>query len=442
MTKKTGLSKKEEAVQYFKRILNRVDPIQILPDIMTWDNDKKILSIYNEVYQLRPGQKIYVIGTGKASVQMALAIEKIFGDRIEDGLIIAPSGIESDLKFIKMLIGSHPLPDSKSCYSSLQLVSFIENIPDQSIVLNLISGGTSSLFCVPSDGLTIDQIMDLYKKLINSGASIHEINTVRIAFSNVKGGRLLEILNKTILVDLIVSDVTDDDKRYIGSGPTTAQEISFKEALKILTEFNLWDDLAPALKNHLHNCIEREISVSKTSDFDQHYSWIISSAQKLADDLAGFLEASGYRTIKASSAWYGDISDFEKLIISKIEYAIQLENIPVSLIFYGECTVKVSGSGSGGRNQELALRMAKQLKNYSSEIVFISVGTDGIDGPTDAAGAVVDQKTYQEAILKGVDPDEYLKNNDSYNFFKKVGGHIKTGPTGNNLMDLQIVLIS
>jgi glycerate 2-kinase len=370
-------------------------------------------------------------------------VETIFGEEIVAGMIIAPPGSKADLHTIKMLQGSHPLPDQTSYLASKKLVSFAEQIPPGSIVINLVSGGTSALFALPEEGISIDELRKVFQLLLQSGASIHEVNTVRKTLSQVKGGRFLNRLNHTILIDLVISDVPDDDLRYIGSGPTTAQEISFGESLAVLNKYSIFKDLPESVKTHLQTGLKREKEQNKieaTRDFDQHFCWIVSSASKVAKQTCSLLEKDGYQTELVTPAWSGLIEDFEKKIVQKIDEYTNSVAKKQALVFYGECTVKVTGDGLGGRNQELALRMAKQLKNTERKLAFLSAGTDGIDGPTDAAGAVVDQKTYQQAKDKNIDPEDYISRNDSYHFFQKAGGHIITGPTGNNVMDIQIVL--
>ncbi len=260
----------------------------------------------------------------------------------------------------------------------------------------------------------------------------------------MKGGQLLNHLRKHVLIDLIISDVPDDDRRFIGSGPTTPQEISFLQADKILTAYALWDKLPQSVQKHLEYGIEKENSDGEafyTQDIDRHESHILMSARKMAGIAIDLLENEGFQTQLDETPWEGSVEKFEAHIRKKINSALADKLRPVALVFFGECTVQVSGDGLGGRNQELALRMAKWLSQRDEKITFMSAGTDGIDGPTDAAGAIVDQTSWVKAEENSIDPDKYLENNDSYHFFDQAGGHIKTGPSGNNLMDIQIVLI-
>ena len=432
---------KQKTVSTFKSILKNVNPKEFLPEIVNWDPSTSTLSIYDQEFSIDEGQKIYVIGTGKASSTMAEAMESILGDSLDGGLIIAPPDSKADLKTIKMILGSHPLPDGDSINSTKELLNFMKEIPDGSYVINLISGGTSALLCYPVESVSVDEIRKVYNLLLESGASIHEVNTVRKTVSQVKGGRMLDRLNHTTLLDLVISDVPDDDLRFIGSGPSAAQEISFNEAKNVAEKYEIWERLPESVRKHIAAKLNSsKESIIQTKDFNSHHSWIVSSASKVAEKTESLLTEAGFETELIHPAWTGLIEDFEEHITKKIYSLIADKTGKQALVFYGECTVKVTGGGLGGRNQELALRMAKRLKNLQKNIAFLSAGTDGIDGPTDAAGGVVDQNTFSKAKSENIDPDKFIEKNDSYHFFQKYGGHIITGPTGNNVMDIQIVL--
>lgn len=439
-----NMGRKKQIIQFFDSILKNVNPKEFLPDVVQWDQKNRVLIIRNQEFTLADDQEIYVIGTGKASPTMAAAMENIMGIDLKAGFIIAPPDTKSSLKKIEMMEGSHPLPDEKSHAATKKLISLIRKIPDNSIVINLLSGGTSALLCYPAGELSIEDFQKTYKLLLESGADIHEVNTVRKAISEVKGGRFLSFFSAVTLIDLVISDVPNDELASIGSGPTTPQEISYNKAFKVLKKYMIWNDLPHDVRNHLAKKMEEENGTGKifqTDDIPNHHSWIVSSALKVARHIRDLLIEKGYQTTLVEPAWSGSVGEFEEHIMKYLEDLISNSSGERALIFFGESTVKVTGNGLGGRNQEIALRMAKRLKNFEESILFLSAGTDGIDGPTDTAGAVVDQETYKDAESKGINPEEYLKNNDSYHFFEKAGGHIKTGPTGNNVMDIQLLLI-
>jgi len=434
---------KEKAATLFKNILETVNPVKLIPDMVDWNPGAGVLTISGCEMEVEKDTRMYILGSGKASVSMAAALESILGNRIHDGMVIStPEPLHFTQK-ITLLKGSHPYPDRKSLEATERLIKFIHSIPSGSIVLNLISGGTSALLCKPADGISGADLTGVYKLLVASGLAIDQINTVRKAISEVKGGKLLKHFQHVQLIDLVISDVPNDDTRDIGSGPTIPQEISAEKALDILISYKLWDDLPKTVKSHIKKGVEKEKSEGRirTADIERHQTYIISSARIVAKETAERFKAEGYRVNLDDSPWSGPIDQFEDYIINSVSDEIDNATVPTAFIFYGECTVDVQGEGKGGRNQELALRIAKRLNGAERELIFLSAGTDGIDGPTDAAGAVVDHLTAEKAIRKGVDPDTFLNNSDSYNFFKKTSGHIITGPTGNNVMDLQFFLI-
>lgn len=439
-----NMNQKEQAIQFFETILKNVNPREFLLDVVQWNSKNRTLSVCDENFKLEKDQKIYVIGTGKASPTMAIAMERIFKSDLVKGFIIAPPETETSPSKIEMMEGSHPLPDENSVQATKELISLIKKIPDGSLVINLLSGGTSALLCYPAEGLSIEDFQKTYKLLLESGADIHEVNTVRKALSEVKGGRMLSFFNEVTLLDLVISDVPNDELASIGSGPTTPQEISYDKAFKVLKKYMIWNDLPHDVRNHLADKMDEEAKNKgsfQTDDITNHHSWIVSSASKVAKQTKNLLGKKGHEATLIEPAWSGLVDEFEDHIMNHLQDTLDDKSEKKALVFFGESTVKITGNGLGGRNQEIALRMAKRLKDFKQSIIFLSAGTDGIDGPTDAAGAVVDQNTYENAKSENINPEKYIENNDSYHFFEKVGGHIKTGPTGNNVMDIQLLLI-
>lgn len=436
----------KQATDIFNKTLTHVDPSKIMPEAVHWNEDTGELTVQGEHFNIREDQPVYVIGAGKASVSMALGIESILQDRIKDGIVISPDAYEGDSN-IQVFVGSHPLPDKESLSSSYELVSFLKIIPTNSFVINLISGGTSSLFCLPAGNLEIEEIREIYSLLIESGAGIHEINTVRKVFSAVKGGQILQYLDGKQVVDLMISDITDDEISMIGSGPSIAQKISVTEAFQILKQYKLYNSIPHAARQFLASEMDKEMkmkSYRNTKEINRHSSFIIASASSMAGKAADITQKMGFDVTLNDEAVSGPMNQLEQSLMEQIRELIQDtddNNGPKAIISYGEPTLKVTGDGLGGRNQELALRMAVALQNIDHNLAFLSAGTDGIDGPTDVAGAVITNKTYQAALESDINPRQYLDNNDSYHFFKKAGGHLKPGPTGNNLMDLHLVLI-
>ena len=432
---------KDEAKNIFESTLEKVNPRKFLPDIVEFNKEESFFTVFDSVFDLNDQHPLYIIGTGKAAHTMAAALEQIFGNAISDGLIIIPPDTGQELRVIKAVEGSHPIPDEKSFSATKELLRFIENIPSEAIVFYLLSGGTSALFSSPVDEITHSQFSELYRLLVESGASIQEINSVRKTVSQVKGGQLLKRLSHTTLLDLIISDIPDDDLKFVGSGPSTAQEISVSEAISILEKYDIRDSLPTSLQHYLKQKNSTCPSYN-TVDFENHHQWVVSSAATVAKHTASILENRGFKTSVEDRAWEGPVEDFKDHIMKKIHQQKENgTNGKTALVFYGECTVKVTGDGLGGRNQELALRMAKEISGMEQNTAFLSCGTDCIDGPTDAAGAVVDQNTIEHANNEGINAERFIERNDSYHFFKKAGGHVITGPTGNNVMDIQILLM-
>lgn len=435
-----------KAESIFLETLEAVKPERIIPGCLSIDAENDLLIAGEHAIPLSEDKPVYLVGTGKASSTMAESAANILGNRLHSGMVITSSKDGADIPQVTILEGSHPLPDNKSLEASKQLLQFIQSIPDDAIVINLVSGGTSSLFEIPAEDISMDDLNATYNLLISSGADIHEINSFRKVISGVKGGKLLQYLSHTTLVDLVISDIPDNDLRMVGSGPTIAQEISAQSAFEIAKQYQIYKELPHAVRARLAKQMDLEKKSGapvKTEDFEKHHTILAASARQMAEKAVHAAEDAGYRAVLHDEPWSGPIDQLQKLIIDKIDQASSSENS--ALIFFGECTVQVTGSGKGGRNQELALRIAFELdkRNQNNRMItFLSAGTDGIDGPTDTAGAVVDTTTIREAEKKGIDAAQYLEKNDSYHFFEKAGGHIKTGPSGNNLMDLQVVLIS
>lgn len=429
------------AVRFFLDTLDRSSPEQLIPSFLKFNSQLNTLHVFGHDIKLTENQHIFVIGSGKASVEMAKAASDILGRKLSVGMLITDSDHKINLpKNIEVLTSSHPVPNKESVHAANRLVDFVESIPKHSIVLNLLSGGTSSLLCKPTSSIPFEDIVKLYRILFNSGIEIHEMNLVRKSVSEIKAGRLLQYLNDVQLFDLIISDVPNNNMKDIGSGPSIHQSLRFSQVIALLKDSELWQRIPESIKSYL-STRSRENDLFETNEILNHHSRIILSSDKVASLAKKLMEQKDIRVTKDEQPWTGSIEDFEQHIVSKIPTGKSSEEEPTAFIFFGECSIEVTGSGKGGRNQELALRMAKHLDKIEQEIIFLSAGTDGIDGPTDVAGAVVNQNSLKEARKLGLDVDDFLGRNDSYSFFDKLGGHIKTGPTGNNVMDLQFLIV-
>lgn len=440
-----------ESKQFLKKLfLNGLDtcsPKQAIQKAVKTEGENLIIDGNQFDLQECP---VYLFAVGKASVQMFEATAGILEKYIDGSLVVTSDSEQAkSCRADTVVTGSHPVPDERSLKAGKKAVHFLEDIPAQSLVINLLSGGTSSLLCLPPDGISIGDLNKTFELLNNSGATIREINTVRKHCSQIKGGQLLRRLNpQTTLVDLVISDVPDDDLSIIGSGPTAPDISTYQDAYHILLEYELWDRLPAPVQKHIEMGIDGENpDTLKPGDdpLENHYSRIISSAKLLAQEISELADQPGYLTKVADEPFNEEVKKVAESIGSEVlNYAENMSQNDRSdscvFIYYGESTVDVKGDGKGGRNQELALHGAMKISGYDN-ITWMSVGTDGVDGPTDAAGAIVDGDTISVAKEQGVDPQHYLDNNDSYHFHEQLGTLIKIGPTGNNLMDLVLVLV-
>lgn len=392
---------------------------------------------------LEADRPVYMISTGKASVAMARTGIEIVGKQFREGLVVTPkSDDDVEVSGCRIYEASHPVPDESSVKAGEAVLDFIREVPSGSLLIYNLSGGTSSLMCRPAEGISVDDLNRAYELLNNSGATIREINTVRKHLSRIKGGQLLrEVKEDVSLVDLVISDVPNDELEIIGSGPTTPDSSTFADARDIVDEYALWEQLPDPVREHIREGIEGERSETLKPGEElpgDHQTHIVGSARQLAGKASDYAEQRGYRTEVAGEAYNKDVEDVASMIAE--EALDRGEGRSTALVYYGESTVQVDGDGKGGRNQELALRGALKIRDHD-HITWLSAGTDGIDGPTDAAGAIVSGQTISRARAKGLDPESFLENNDAYHFHEQAGTLLKTGPTGNNLMDIQIVLV-
>ncbi len=385
----------------------------------------------------------YILGAGKGSVKLAESVLKQ-GVFCKDGILV---GLESGVyKGIQVFEGSHPFPDDNSVSASYELLDLARQIPKDSTVIFCLSGGASALLCIPPYGVEIDEIRILYKLLLNSGASIQQMNIVRKHVCDLKGGKLGEELSHVRLVTLVESDVPGDDVSTIGSGPTVPDPSTYTDAISVLKEFRIWDAVPTSLKQHLLFGEEGVIPENPKPE-DVHHSnhtlQIVSKSIGLAETISKNLKDHGYDVWLAEKSYSGDVKSVSKQMCSKAITVLSGNDSlkkPAALIFHGESTVAVKGSGKGGRNQELALIAALSVEGQHY-ISMLSIGTDGIDGPTDSAGAIINSLTTLKARKKGISPESFLQQNNSYVFHDEMNTHLKIGATGINLMDLQVVLI-
>lgn len=424
--------------------LKAMAPEEVVRRSLRYDSGEDRLEVEQESFSLE-GREVHLIGSGKASAAMARAVEEVLGNRLAGGAVITPKGTHRSLTRVHLLEGTHPFPGPESLQATDELFNYVAEIPEGSLLLYLISGGSSALLFRPAEGITLDDLVKTHRLLLDSGADIHEMNVVRTALSGIKGGQFLRSLEHLSVIDLIFSDVPGDHLRSIGSGPTTPGLISRRQALQIVQRVGLLAELTPAVRSLLKK--EGEFVVQPHPGV--HRQFLLASAKKLADSVSEAFRKQGVEAYVYTPAYGAPIEDVEEMMVNGIREHLLADGkrqngsdrpSRKALIWYGESSVRVTGEGKGGRNQELALRICRHLKP-EERVVFLGLGTDGVDGPTDAAGALVDGETAQKAREQGLDPDDFLSRNDSWTFFDQAGGLVQTGPTGNNLMDLQVALI-
>lgn len=398
---------------------------------------------------LKRYRNLYIIGFGKASGEMAKGIEEILSDYIDDGVIIVPHELVnkySGLEKIRVYGGKHPYPTSMNLESTRKLLKLVDSLRKDDLVICLISGGGSALLTHPAKGLSIQDVNETTKKLMLAGADIYELNTVRKHISMVKGGRLAKIIHPAKTLSLIISDVVGDDVSTIASGPTSPDPTTYKDALQVIKKYNLMNSMPHSVLKIIYDGIEGIIEETpKANDpiFKNVRNLILANNYEILNKISQKLRHRHHRTKVITSFLVGEAREVGKTIASIGKMILRKGRpfkSPIILLFGGETTVTVKGRGVGGRNQELALSTALELYGYGDYII-LSIATDGIDGNSPAAGAIMTNIDIKKALDSGLDPLKYLDNNDTYNFHKTIGTAINTGYTGTNLNDIFVMAL-
>ncbi len=437
-------SLRKDALKIFLQALKAVDPEKILGEHLSVH--KTILRVDGEKYPLARFDRIFVAGTGKASAPMAANLEKILGTRISGGWVNVKYGHGRKLKRIHIHEAGHPLPDEKGLEGSQEVVRLLSNMGEKDLVLFLISGGGSALLPMPVSGITLEEKQKVTQLLLRCGATIQEVNTLRKHLSLLKGGGLAKLVYPATLISLVLSDVIGDPLDAIASGPTVPDPTTFADCARILEKFNLWGEIPAAVAQHIReglNGNREETLKAGHPAFARVQNCIVGNnllAMKAAQKKAREL---GYRTLMLSSLIEGETREVAKVhaaIAQEVARSHQPLAPPACVLSGGETTVTLKGQGKGGRNQEFSLAAALEVDGWE-HLVILSAGTDGTDGPTDAAGAFADGTTVSRGKDLNLDARAYLDENDSYSFFEKLDDLVMTGPTGTNVMDLRIMLI-
>lgn len=438
------LSMKRDAIQIFTAAVSAVEPSAAVKRVLRVRRDTLIVSGHR--YDLKKIARIYAIGAGKASAAMARAVEDVLMDRIVDGAVTVKYGYVTNLRKVRLTEAGHPVPDQNGIRGSERIVEVLRKATKEDLVISLMSGGGSALTPLPVEGVSLADKQAVTRSLLNCGATINEINAMRKHLSRIKGGGLARLAHPAQIINLMLSDVIGDPVEVIASGPCVPDPTTFRDCQEIIEKYDLEEKLPPSVVDHIQQGLAGHVpETPKPGDtvFEKVKNIVIGSnivAVKAAEKRA---KALGYHTRILSTFIEGETREVARVhgaIAKEIHKTGNPVKSPACVISGGETTVTIRGSGLGGRNQEFALACVSDIAGLNHTVI-LSGGTDGSDGPTDAAGAIADSATWKRAEKLGLDPRAYLEDNDSYHFFKELEDLLITGPTNTNVMDVRILLV-
>ena len=429
------------ALKCLERAINAAEPKQLVEAKVKVENNQ--LQVEGYLFDLGKFEHVYVVGGGKAGDKMAQAIEEILGGHVTAGVVNVPYGAKQKTQVIELNEASHPIPDEAGVKGTRRIVALAEQAEEDDLVICLISGGGSSLMPLPREGISLKDKQALTNELLKCGAAITEINTVRKHLSSFKGGWLAKKAYPATVLNLVLSDVMGDPLDSIASGPTVPDPSTFSDARKILKKYGLWLNAPVSIRKIISEGAKGLLEETpKPNDlvFEHVHNVIIGNNRTSSQAAFDCLRSKGLSTLLLAKMLEGEAKEVGK-VLANLANEVCKSSISKSLgvVAGGETTVTVVGEGVGGRNQELVLSAAMKLED-SAGCVFASLSTDGVDGPTDAAGAIVDGATLKRARRLGLDPEKYLLNNDSYSFFLKLGDLIFTNATGTNVNDVSVIV--
>ena len=429
----------------FQAGLEAVDPLAAIRAHVALESEH--LRIGETTYDLAAVGDIIVVGMGKAGARMADALEGILGDRIVRGWVNVKTGHAVPLRRIRVQEAGHPVPDEKGVEGAHEIVRLVSNARKDDLVICCISGGGSALMPLPAEGVALDAKQRVTSQLLACGAAIDEINAVRKHLSQVKGGQLARRAAPARVASLILSDVVGYPLETIASGPTAPDPTTFAEAREILERYGVLKRAPASVVRRLEAGCAGEIpETPKPGDplFGNVRNVLIATNRSAVEACRREAESRGFRPVVLTTTLQGEASEVAKALVAvgrECAASGRPAPPPVCLICGGETTVTLRGDGLGGRNQEFALSAAIAMSGNTS-LTLLAAGTDGTDGPTDAAGAFADGNSLDRARMLGLDARAFLASNDSYRFFEKLDDLLKTGPTGTNVMDLYLLLVT
>ena len=456
---KITLELRKVGLEVLEIAINSVEPSKLIQNNVKVIDGK--LSIQKDKFDLNKFSNIFIIGGGKASAQMSLALEKILKKQPKikyEGYINIPEGQKirdySTLSKIRMNHASHPIPNEKGLTGTKEMVKIVENATKNDLIICVISGGGSALLPLPKQGITLEDLQKVNSLLLASGASIHEINIIRKHLSDFKGGNLAKMVHNTskaTLITLIISDVVGNNLDSIASGPTVPDLTSFNQAYDVLKKYNLSDKVPSSVKILIEKGLsDPRLENPKELDvcFTNIYNYLIGSVDLAVEEVSANLKDFNFIIDYFTNEIVGEAVDFGKdlyeLISIKLKpYTKKPGKHKLALIGTGELTVTIKGKGVGGRNQEMLLSFLDNVKNKEIDYNFLIIGAnlDGIEGNSKAMGALIDNVSLNQIYNEKIKTKSYLENNDSNSFFKLLKSEIITGPTGINVNDLLLILI-
>ncbi|HII67870.1 glycerate kinase [Thermococcus sp.] len=434
------IKSKEIALNLMEETIRSADPYEAVKRALKVEDN--MLIIKEKEFPIKG--KIYVLAFGKAACSMAQAVEEILDDKIAEGIAVTKYGYSLPLKKIKVIEAGHPIPDENSMKGAHLGVELAKKVGENDILLVLISGGGSALFMLPEDGISLEDKMKTNELLLKSGAKIYEINTVRKHISKVKGGKLAKLVKGT-LISLVLSDVVGDPLEAIASGPTVKDPTTFQDAYRLLKLYNVWDKLPQSVKRHIELGIEGEREETLKEDLPNVHNFLIASNSLACEAAKRKAEELGLNAYILTTTLEGEAREVAIAFGSIIEEIYHRERPfkrPCVLIAGGETTVTIEGEpGLGGPNQEFALSIARKIAGLKG-VAVLAMDTDGTDGPTDAAGGLVDSYTLEVLRKKeGIDVEEFLKRHNAYEALKRAKALLITGPTRTNVNSIVIAVI-
>lgn len=408
--------------------IEAVDPEQAIRNIVVRKKNHVICN--GSDIDLSQFVNIYLLAFGKAAISMSNTLADILDEYLTQGWVVPKHLIREIDPRLVVKLGSHPLPDENSLQAGNLLLEAASSLTEDDLVFCLISGGGSALVTAPYAGISIKDIRDLTSQLLACGARIDEINTIRRHLDRIKGGGLARVVTPAKLISLIFSDVVNSPLEAIASGTTAPDPSTLQDVWSIIDKYQLREKTPKSILHHFDKGLETPKPGDKL--FANVRNILVGSNEIAADAAANTAQSFGFQRVHLGNAWQGEAREVAKSLVGQL---LLTKKAPLCMIAGGETTVTLKGGGKGGRNLELALA-AVPLLDGVPDVMLVTLATDGEDGPTDAAGAVVTGDTANRAKKLGLDVEVYLDDNDSYHFFEKLGDLLKPGPTGTNVNDL------